>query len=282
MQDGSDSRDGKAMSTQDLVVSKDDGVWTLTLNRPAQRNAFSRPMLDAWESTLREARDDETARVLVLTGAGSAFCAGGNLSEIQEEWRNGDAIEQKNQLWRGVLRVPMALAELDKPVIAAINGAASGAGLDMALMCDIRLASDRAKLAESYINVGLVPGDGGAFFLPRLVGLGRACELLFTGDPITAQEAERIGLVNRVVPHDELLTEAQALARRIAAKPTQAMRMTKRLIYAGLESSLKTALDMSSSFFSHVLALDETDAAITAALERISKPRDQQEKSNGK
>jgi enoyl-CoA hydratase/carnithine racemase len=268
------------MSTEDLLVSKDDGVWTLTLNRPAQRNAFSRPMLDAWERTLREARDDETARVLVLTGAGSAFCAGGDLSEIQEKWRRGDSIEQKNQLWRGVLRVPMALAELDKPVIAAINGAASGAGLDMALMCDIRLASDSARLAESYINVGLVPGDGGAYFLPRLVGLGRACELLFTGDPITAQEAERIGLINRVVPQEELLSEAQALARRIAAKPTQALRMTKRLIYSGLESSLKTSLDMSSSFFSHVLELDETSSAITTALERISKPRGEQEKPN--
>lgn len=172
--------------------------------------------------------------------------------------------------------MPLALAEFDKPVIAALNGPASGAGLDMALMCDMRIASERATFAES-INVGLVPGDGGAFYLPRIVGLPMACELLFSGRPVDATEALRIGLVNRVVPPDELLPASYELADRIASRPLTALRLTKRLIYAGLDSDLKTSLDLSSSFIAHVLDLDETGAAMAFVLDRLSKSKPKRE-----
>lgn len=259
--------------TEELQYRRDGHVATFTLNRPERRNAFSDRMIAGWVAAIEAARRDDQVRVVVVTGAGQAFCAGGDLAEIYHGWRSADPVTRKNYLWRGIQRVPFALANLDKPVIAAINGTAIGAGLDMALMCDMRLASEKAVLAESYVQVGFVPGDGGAFFLPRLVGLAKACELLFTGEPISTAEAERIGLVNRVVAHDELMRETYALAEKIAARPPTAVQLTKRLVYQGLESNLKTALDTASSFLSHVLALEETGAAMAAMLERLAAGR---------
>lgn len=259
--------------TEELQYRRDGHVATFTLNRPDRRNAFSERMIAEWVAAIEEARRDDAIRVVVVTGAGSAFCAGGDLGELYHGWRSADPITRKNYLWQGIHRVPFALADLDKPVIGAINGAATGAGLDMALMCDIRLASEKAVLAESYVLIGLAPGDGGAFFLPRLVGLAKACELLFTGEPISAAEAERIGLVNRLVPHDELMKETYAMAEKIASRPPTAVRLTKRLVYQGLESNLKTALDTASSFVSHLMSLDETGTAMAAMLERLAAGR---------
>ncbi len=253
----------------DFLYTRRGHVATFTLNRPAQRNAFTEQMISAWIAAIDEARRDDHVRVVVVTGAGSAFCAGGDLEEIYRTWRGADPITRKHHLWRSIQRVPLGLAEFDKPVIAAVNGPAIGAGCDMALMCDIRLASDRAVFAESYLAVGLVPGDGGAYFLPRLVGLGKACELLFTGRAVSASEAEHIGLVNQVVPHEELTDRAYALAERVASLPPTALQLTKRLIYQGLETNLRTALDLASSFMSHVLPLEETGEAMRAALERL-------------
>jgi enoyl-CoA hydratase/carnithine racemase len=153
----------------------------------------------------------------------------------------------KRFLWEGVHRIALILEDLDKPVLAAINGAAMGAGLDMAMMCDLRICSDRAKLSESYILLGLVPGDGGAYFLPRLVGLGKALELLLTGDVLSPKEALEIGLVNRVVPHDQLMEETRKLAEKIASKPPLAICMTKRAVYQAQSSTLRSHLDYISS-----------------------------------
>src|SRR5215208_5520206 len=146
---------------EDLLYKREGHVGTFTLNRPEQRNAFSEAMIAEWVAAIDEARRDDQVRVVVVTGNGSAFCAGGDLAEIYNQWRIEDPITRKNHLWRAIQRVPLGLADLDKPVIAAVNGAAIGAGCDMALMCDIRLASDRAIFAETYVLVGLVPGDGG-------------------------------------------------------------------------------------------------------------------------
>jgi enoyl-CoA hydratase/carnithine racemase len=253
----------------DFLHTTQGHVATFTLNRPAQRNAFTDPMIAAWIAAIDEVRRDDRVRVVVVTGSGSAFCAGGDLEDISTTWRSADPIARKHRLWRSIQRIPLTLAELDKPVIAAVNGPAIGAGCDMALMCDIRLASDRAVFAESYLVVGLVPGDGGAYFLPRLVGLGKACELLFTGQTVSASEAERIGLVNHVVPHAELMEHAYAMAEQVAALPPAATQLTKRLIYQGLETNLRTALDLASSFMAHVLPLEETGEAMRVALERL-------------
>ena len=176
----------------------------------------------------------------------------------------------KNFLWEGVHRIILTLEDLDKPVIAAINGAAMGAGLDMAIMCDLRICSDRAKLAESYILMGLVPGDGGAYFLPRLVGLAKALELFLTGDVLTPREALKMGLVNRVVSHERLMEEAMLLAEKIGSRPPLAVRMMKRAVYQAQKSDLRSHLDYISS---HISLLSETAdhrEAATAFLEKRS------------
>jgi enoyl-CoA hydratase/carnithine racemase len=176
--------------------------------------------------------------------------------------------DMKNFLWEGVHRIVLTMEDLDKPVIAAINGAAMGAGMDMAIMCDLRVCSDRAKLAESYIMMGLIPGDGGAYFLPRLVGVSKALELLLTGDVLTPQDALSLGIVNKVVPHDSLMQEAVKLAEKIAAKPPLAVRMMKRAVYQGQTSTLRAHLDYISSQLS---LLSETEDHREAALSFLEK-----------
>jgi enoyl-CoA hydratase/carnithine racemase len=220
-------------------------VATITLNRPEARNAFSPEMITLWRQFLEEAKADDGVRIIIVTGKGDTFCSGGDIRDMAEgklkSW------DMKQFLWEGVHRIVLTMEDLDKPVIAAVNGAAMGAGLDMALMCDLRVCSDKAKLAESYIMMGLVPGDGGAYFLPRVVGLPKALELLLTGDAVGADEALRIGLVNRVVPHGRLMEEAVALAEKIASRPPLAIRMMKRAVHQGLTSSLRAHLDYISS-----------------------------------
>jgi enoyl-CoA hydratase/carnithine racemase len=178
----------------------------------------------------------------------------------------------KKFLWEGVHRIIFTLEDLDKPIIAAINGAAMGAGLDMAIMCDLRVCSDRAKLAESYIMMGLVPGDGGAYFLPRLVGLAKALELLFTGDVLSPEEALGIGLVNCVVPHDQLMEETMTLAEKISNKPPLAIRLMKRAVYQAQTSTLRSHLDYISSQLALLSETQDHQEAAKSFLEK-RKPR---------
>lgn len=238
----------------------------LTLNRPKVRNTFSAEMIALWREFLEKARSDANVRVIIVTGKGNTFCSGGDIRDMSEGklrlW------EMKRFLWEGVHRIALTLEDLDKPVIAAINGAAMGAGLDMAMMCDLRVCSDRAKLSESYILLGLVPGDGGAYFLPRLVGLGKALELLLTGDVLTPQEALKIGLVNRVVPHDQLMEETKHLAEKIANKPPLAVRMMKRAVYQAQSSSLRSHLDYISSQLALLSETQDHQEAAKAFVEK--------------
>jgi enoyl-CoA hydratase/carnithine racemase len=240
-----------------------DGIGTLTLNRPDQLNAFDLPMIEAWRAALEAAETDDRVKVIVVTGAGRAFCAGGDFEEMAK-FSEMDSLARKNFLYRNVHRIPLALERMDKPVIAAINGAARGAGLDMALMCDIRLMAKSATLAESYINIGLIAGDAGSWFLPRLVGTARALELFWTGRVVGAEEAERIGMVNRMVADAELLGETYALARTIAGKPQQAIRFFRRAVYQSQTMSLATHLDMVSSHMAVLEDLPEHRAGIAA------------------
>lgn len=254
------------MEEGDLIYRTEGNIASIVLNRPEEKNAFSNAMIDLWQEALEAARADSSVRVVILTGNGDTFCSGGNIRDMADgklvSW------DMKNFLWEGVHRIVLAMEDLDKPVIAAINGAAMGAGLDMALMCDMRLCSDRARLCESYILMGLVPGDGGAFFLPRLVGVAKAMELLLTGEVIDPQEALRIGLVNRVVPHESLLEQATKLALKIASQPPQAVRMMKRAVHQSLTSPLRAHLDYISSQLSLLSETEDHREAARSFLEK--------------
>ncbi len=254
------------MSEPHMLYRTEGNVAVLTMNRPEAKNSFSSEMINLWGEFLAKAKSDDRVRVIVITGKGDTFCSGGDIREMAEgRLRSWD---MKKFLWEGVHRIIFALEDLDKPVIAAINGAAMGAGLDMAILCDLRVCSDRAKLAESYIQLGIVPGDGGAYFLPRLIGIGKALELLLTGDVLTPHQALEIGLVNRVVDHDRLIEETMAIAGKIASKPPLAIRMIKRAVYQGQTSSLRSHLDYISS---QVALLSETQDHQEAARSFLEK-----------
>jgi len=268
------------MSTEPhLLFEVAEGIATITLNRPDARNAFSVPMIEAWVQALEECRDRDDIRAVVVTGSGKAFCAGGDVRSMREGrgfLEQGEVerdlhttgIARKNSLWKLIQRVPLTLEQVDKPVIAAVNGDAIGAGCDMALMCDMRIASSAAKFAEAYVKLGIVPGDGGAYFLPRLVGVAKALELLLTGEVIDAAEAQRIGLVNRVVEPDQLLEEAYKLARKIAAQPPIAVQLIKRAVYQSINTDLRTALDLVSSHMAVVTETEDYKEAMQAMFEK--------------
>ncbi|SEM39287.1 Enoyl-CoA hydratase/carnithine racemase [Syntrophus gentianae] len=254
------------MSEDHILYAVEGNCALLTLNRPEAKNAFSPEMIRLWRQYLEEAGRDDGVRVVLITGKGDTFCSGGDIRDMAEgKLRSWD---MKNYLWEGVHRIVLTLEDLDKPVIAAINGAAMGAGLDMALMCDLRICSDRAKLAESYILMGVVPGDGGAYFLPRLVGIAKALELLLTGDIISPDEALQLGIVNRVVPHDRLLEESFVLAEKIASRPPLAVRMMKRAVYQAQTSTLRAHLDYISSQLSLLSDTEDHLEAAKAFLEK--------------
>jgi enoyl-CoA hydratase/carnithine racemase len=242
--------------SDNLRFTIDDGIARIVLNRPERMNAFTFEMIDAWVEALQRCRTDDAVKLVLVTGAGEAFCSGGDIVEMGERLEQTPE-QRKSELFQRIERIPLALEDLDKPVIAAVNGVATGAGMDMALMCDIRYAAASARFAETYVKVGLVPGAGGAHFLPRLVGAAKALELFFTGDFIDAQEALRIGVVNRVFPDADLTDEVEKIARRIARAPALTLRMTKRAIYQGMRNDLRTNLDMISSHYAVITATQE-------------------------
>jgi 2-(1,2-epoxy-1,2-dihydrophenyl)acetyl-CoA isomerase len=240
--------------TQDLKFTVENRVATITLNRPDKRNAFTMDMIAAWTQALEECKRNDDIHVIVVTGAGDkAFCAGGDIGGMEED-RSPYARKQK--LWANIHRIPLLLEEIDKPVIAAVNGLAYGAGMDMALMCDMRIAAESARFCEAYIKVGLVPGDGGAYYLSRLVGIAKALELFWTGDTLSAKEAEHFGIVNKVVPDAELMSYTYAFAQKLANSATLAIRMVKRAVYQGAKTDLKSALDLISA---HLAILGTTE-----------------------
>jgi len=250
----------------ELRYEAKDRIATITLNRPDKLNAFTGSMIDGWARALGEAQADPDVNVVVVTGAGRAFCAGGDVARMGQ----GDPtpLDHKNQLWENIHRVPKTLEAMDKPVIAMVNGLAVGAGMGMALMCDVRVASDAARFSTGYVRVGLVPGDGDTYFLPRLVGTAKALELLWTADFIDAHEAERLGIVNRIVPADRLAEDTYALARRIADGPQVPIRMIKRLVYQSMRLDLRTHLDLVSSHMAVVRQTDDHKEGVRAFAEK--------------
>lgn len=244
-----------------LKFTVGDGVGTILLDRPDRMNAFTFEMIAAWTEALQRCRTDPAVKVVVVTGAGDAFCSGGDIVEMRDRLDQTPA-QRKAELFEKVQRIPLTLEDIDKPVIAALNGVATGAGLDLALMCDLRYAARRARFAETYVKVGLVPGAGGAHFLPRLVGTAKALELFFTGDFVDAEEALRIGMVNAVFDDDKLMEAVSAVARKIARAPELSVRFIKRAVYQGMRNDLRTSLDLVSSHYAVVSSTDDHRAAV--------------------
>ena len=232
-----------------LKYEQDGAVVTLTMNAPEVRNALTgNTAVDEFEAACRRIDADMSVRAVIVTGAGTVFSSGGNVKDMKRF--SGDEMPPTviRQWYRnGIQRLPLALYALEVPTIAAVNGPAIGAGCDLACMCDMRVASSAASFAESFIRVGLIPGDGGAWLLPRVVGMARAMEMTFTGDAVKAEEALSIGLVSRVVPPDELMNAARALAARVARNPGQTLRMSKRLLREGQHARLDSLLELSAA-----------------------------------
>lgn len=259
------------MSKDFVLFEQRDAIVTLTLNAPEARNALtSQAQWDAVVAACERVQADPAVKVVILTGAGSAFCAGGNVKDFRDKrgLAAGSGMEIRDNYRRGIQRIPLAFHRLDVPTIAAVNGPAIGAGCDLACMADIRIASEKASFAESFVKLGLIPGDGGAWLLQRVVGYARAAEMSFTGETVDAQAALAMGLVSRVVPHETLLAEATALAERIAANPGQALRMTKRLMREAQTSRLDAILELSAAYQALTHGSAEHEGAVAAFLER--------------
>lgn len=215
-----------------------DGVARITLNRPDQLNAFTERMHRELLDALKQADKNPEVRCVVLTGAGKAFNAGQDLAEVA-----GQTIDFGEFLRKRYNPLILQLQKLEKPVIAAVNGVAAGAGMSLALACDIRVASEKASFTDVFVNIGLVPDSGGCYFLPRIVGIGKALELAFTGDKLSAGEAFRIGLVNKVLPAETFEADVLEYAAKLAKLPTKAIGLIKRTMYKGLHMSLQETLE---------------------------------------
>ena len=234
-----------------LKIEIMDGVALLTMNSPETRNVlgFAGPSGEI-EAACTQISADRSIRAVVLTGAGSVFSAGGDIKNMAARLDDPtlEPLDDRYYYKEGIHRIPRALYNLEVPTIAAVNGAAIGAGLDLACMCDLRIAARSARFAESFVTLGIIPGDGGAFLLQRLIGVAKASEMTFTGDPIDAEEALRCGLVSQVVADDQLLPVAMEKARRIARNPGDALRMAKRLVRESQHLGLDTTLELSAAF----------------------------------
>jgi len=257
------------MSDPVLYSLEDGGIVLLTLNRPDMRNPLTdADMLSGILAALARLEADPDARVAILTGAGPGFSSGGNMHAMRTGGGLKDALPARTRenYKRGIQRLPLAFAALEVPIIAAVNGPAIGAGLDLTCMCDLRIAGESARFAESFVKIGLVSGDGGAWLLPRVVGWSKASEMALTGDMIDAAEALACGLVSQVLPDMELLDAARALARRIAANPPHAVRMTKRLLWESRSAALASVLEMAAPMQALAHATADHDEAVEAFL----------------
>ncbi|MBL0389268.1 enoyl-CoA hydratase/isomerase family protein [Tumebacillus sp. ITR2] len=248
-----------------ILYHLEDGVLTIALNRPDVMNAYNQLMGDELYAALKRAEADDAVRVIVLTGTGRAFCSGQDLN-MGADFLNGanlthDVRERYNPL---ITLMQM----IRKPIIASVNGAAAGAGASFAMACDLRIASDKAKFTIAFCKIGLVPDSGASYFLPRLVGMSKAMELALTGDVIDAAEAERIGLVNKTVPADQLEEATRTFAKKIAAGATYALGLTKRSLYQGSDSDLLTVLETEAQYQGMAGRSYDFKEGVTAFLEK--------------
>jgi enoyl-CoA hydratase/carnithine racemase len=254
-----------------LLIERGDGVVTVRMNRPDSRNALSDPaQMQEFSNLCADLRGDLSVKAMVLTGNGPAFCAGGNIKAMRDKqgMAAGSPYQIRTGYRDGIQRIPLALYELEVPIVAAINGPAIGAGLDLACMCDIRIASNKAIFAESFVKLGIVPGDGGAWLLPRVIGMPKASLLALTGDTIDAVKALEWGLITEAVEPEDVVSAAQAVARRIAANPAHAIRMTKRLLREGQYMRLDSVLELSAAFQALAHHTKDHDEALSAFIDK--------------
>jgi len=252
------------MEYQHLTIHRGAGTATITFNRPAALNAMNTETMQELASALASCRADEAVRVIILTGSGDkAFIAGADI----EEMKNMPAVDALTFLELGH-RTLRALETMEKPVIAAVNGLALGGGAEITLACDIRFASDRARFGVPEVSIGLIPGWGGTQRLPRLVGMGRAKELILSGDMIDAARAYEIGLVNRVIPHEKLMAETTAFAEKLAARPAFAVKMAKQSINYGFDLSLDNAIQLEAQCCAQCFSTQDQKEGMTAFLEK--------------
>ncbi|NLD67327.1 MAG: crotonase/enoyl-CoA hydratase family protein [Limnobacter sp.] len=266
-----------------LKYEQNGGIVTLTMNQPETRNALTgNTAVDEFVAAARRIATDMSVRVVILTGAGPVFSSGGNVKDMRRFF--DDALTPaaiREEYRNGIQRLALAVYNLEVPAIAAVNGPAIGAGCDLSCMCDIRIAADTASFAESFIRVGIIPGDGGAWLLPRIVGASRAAEMSFTGEAIDARQALDCGLVSRVVPAAELLAEANRLAERIAANPGPTLRMTKRLLREGEHSRLESLLELAAGYQALAHKTWQHREAVEAFIEKRKPVFDQPDRSAG-
>ncbi|HUG57190.1 MAG TPA: crotonase/enoyl-CoA hydratase family protein [Candidimonas sp.] len=248
------------------------GIVTLTMDHHETRNALTgNSLVEELLKALQRIEADSAVRAVIITGAGKVFSSGGSIKDMQRQLQpDVGSMALRHEYQRGIQRLPLALHNLEVPTIAAINGPAIGAGFDLACMCDIRIAAEHAVFAESFVKLGLIPGDGGAWFLPRLIGMSRAAEMTLTGDAIDTQQALAWGLISKAVAPDQLLDECRKMALRIAANPPEAVRMSKRLLREGQHSRLDTLLEMSAGFQAIAHKTADHAKAVEAFLQKRS------------
>jgi len=260
------------MDYSSITYAKEDHIATITLNRPDRLNAYNSELVKEMMGAVDDTRKDDEVRVLIITGAGRGFCAGGDISGYQEDGQQPPAITMLLEMREGFHQLALSFNRLDKPAIAAINGVAVGGGLNIAIMCDFRVASDQARFGDGSLRYGFLPDDGGTYFLPRIVGIEKALELIMTAEIIDAAEALRIGLVGRVVPHDQLMVVVRDLANRLAEGPPIAQRLAKRALYKQLDMDLPSALE-DLALAAQVLSHTEDQREGTRAFAEKRKPQ---------
>jgi enoyl-CoA hydratase/carnithine racemase len=256
------------MSFETLLLEKNEGIAVLTLNRPERMNALNPKMSEELAQALQEVNQDDEARVLVVTGAGKAFCTGADVGGMSAEERKPKGAEEIRRGFRNIQAIILGLHRLEKPTIAMINGAAVGGGFDLACSCDLRTGSEHARFMVAFTRIGLFPGWGGTWLYPRIIGVPKAAEMLFTGDFMEAKEAERYGLLNRLIPAADLEKETMSLARRIADGPPIAIRLAKMQLYKGLDMDLETALQVAAACETITLTSEDHKEGVAAFREK--------------
>ena len=256
--------------SESIIYEQDHRVVTITLNRPDTRNALSGDLIDGLINALEKANKDKNVGCVILTGAGKSFSSGGNLQEIKNMTTKDNMSQSQLEDWYrfGIQKIPLTMNAIDVPIVAAVNGHAIGAGNDLCTMCDIRIAGEDAKFSESFLRIGIIPGDGGSWFLPKIIGLSRAAEMILTCDVLDAEKALNWGLVSQIVKNEELIIQAKKIANKIASQPPEATRRAKRLLRMSQNVSLDNALEMAASQQSILQMMDDHREALDALIEK--------------
>lgn len=259
------------MADSHILYDADDHIATITLNRPDARNAYSSEMASGLVDAIDRADEDEEIRAVIVTGAGDAFCAGGDLKAMRDRsgMFSGDPVDLRKNYLEGLHKVPRRFQSFEKPTLAAVNGPAIGAGLDLSLMCDIRISSADASFGSTFARVGVIPGDGGAYLLQRVIGFPKTLELILTAKLIDASEAREIGLVNHVVDPDDVMEETRDMAEQIASLPPKAVQLAKTAVYRAADSDFDSAMELTAALQALVQHTDEHDQAVRDVIDSL-------------